>query len=61
MNFNPFLKGQTTQHNIFNHFSHQCNNKRRRYLDIMEETRVDVPEGFDFETYINNYEGMYVQ
>lgn len=23
----------------------------------MEETRVDVPEGFDFETYINNYEG----
>lgn len=24
----------------------------------MEETRVDVPEGFDFETYINNYEGM---
>ncbi|KAL9543316.1 hypothetical protein MBANPS3_008170 [Mucor bainieri] len=23
----------------------------------MAETRVDVPEGFDFETYINNYEG----
>lgn len=24
----------------------------------MEEARVDVPEGFDFETYINNYEGI---
>ncbi|CEP15292.1 hypothetical protein [Parasitella parasitica] len=23
----------------------------------MEETHVDIPEGFDFETYINNYQG----
>ncbi|KAI9482756.1 MAG: 26S proteasome subunit RPN7-domain-containing protein [Benjaminiella poitrasii] len=24
----------------------------------MEEFRIDIPEGFDFESYINNYEGL---
>lgn len=29
------------------------------YKNRMVETRVELPESFDFETYINNYEGKY--
>jgi hypothetical protein len=26
----------------------------------MTETRVELPENFDFETYVNNYEGTHL-